>query len=264
MDRTHVKLGRHPRKFNPRVPHVSALLSQKAVFLPPIPAAVDYTVGMPASLGMFLNDQLGDCTIAGGYHAIQVWTFNSNPPMDTEPDQNVEIVYCQADGYVPGDPSTDNGGNEQDVLTYWMNQGFPILPSLGSTGTAANKLTAFLEIDVRNTDNIKRMIADCGVVYIGFNVPKALMDNITPVWDLFQDDGGIEGGHCVILAGYDSTTVTLVSWGQVYKMTWAFFSKYVDEAYALVDSDWITAKGTAPCGLTLDQLKQQMQALRTT
>jgi hypothetical protein len=45
-------------------------------------------------------------------------------------------------------------------------------------------------------------------------------------------------------------------------MTWAFFSQYADEAYALADPDWIAAKGTTPGGLDLKALEKQMQAIK--
>ena len=60
------KLGRTPRTFNPRVPHMSALLAGKALVAPP--ASIDHSKGMPGAFGMMLNDQLGDCTCAALDH----------------------------------------------------------------------------------------------------------------------------------------------------------------------------------------------------
>jgi hypothetical protein len=45
-------------------------------------------------------------------------------------------------------------------------------------------------------------------------------------------------------------------------MTWAFFAEYVDEVYALANNDWISAKGTSPGGLTIEELEAQMQAIK--
>src|ERR1700677_1036737 len=91
----HNKLGRLHRTYDSRVPHMSALLAGQT--LTPPPASADYTKGMPADLGMMLNDTLGDCTCAAVYHAIQVWTFNANDKkaakMITEPDSDVEKLY---------------------------------------------------------------------------------------------------------------------------------------------------------------------------
>src|ERR1700685_844223 len=86
-------LGRLQRTYDPRIPHLSAMLT--AHTLVPPPASVDYTHKMPASLGMMLNDTLGDCTCAAFYHAEQVWSFNANPPMVTEPDPDVEELHSR-------------------------------------------------------------------------------------------------------------------------------------------------------------------------
>ena len=77
------KLGRKPRTYDPRIPHMSAVRRHGALVAP---ASCDYTSEMPASLGMMLNDSLGDCTAAAVGHAQQVWTFNAGAQMITPPD----------------------------------------------------------------------------------------------------------------------------------------------------------------------------------
>lgn len=256
------RLGRLHRTYDPRVPHLSAITAGQT--LTPPPATCDWTKGMPANLGMMLNDTLGDCTCAAVYHAIQVWSFNAKPPMDTEPDADVERLYILACGYNPRVGGEGPGGNEQHVLTYLLKKGAPTGPS----GKTSNKIAAFVEVDPRNIDDVKRTINDCGVAYIGFNVPQFIVPQppATPpaVWDVQTTGTNIVGGHAVVLAGYDANGARVISWGQYYTMTWPFFSQYVDEVYALADQTWIDAKNTTPGGLTLDQLEVQMQALKGT
>lgn len=253
------KLGRTRRTFDPRVPHMSALLAGQT--LPPPPPSVDYTQGMPGDLGMMLNDRLGDCTCAAFYHALQVWTFNATPPMDTEPDNDVEELYEQACGYDPNTPGEGPGGNEQHLLTFILRTGAPT----GPDGAGRQKIAAFVEVDPRNTDDVKRTINDCGVAYIGFQVPQFLTPpgGLPPqVWDVGGGDTSIVGGHAVVLAGYDAIGFRVISWGGYYTMTYAFFAQYVDEVYALADARWIAAKGTSPAGLSLADLEAQMKALK--
>lgn len=254
------KLGRTPRGFDPRIPHLSALLAGQA--LGPPPPAVDWTKGMPTQLGAMLNDTLGDCTCAAFYHALQVWTFNALGPgkMDTEPDSDVESLYIQACGYNPNVPGEGPGGNEQKVLTYLLRRGAPT----GPNAQDRNKIAAFVEVDPRNTDDVKRTINDCGVAYIGFNVPASIMPQNAPppaVWQVVPGNPRIVGGHAVVLPGYDANGVKVISWGQYYTMTWDFFAKYVDEVYAIADPSWVEVKGTTPGGLSLAALETQMQAL---
>jgi hypothetical protein len=238
---------------------MSALVAGQA--LQPPPPNIDFTKGMPANLGMMLNDTLGDCTCAAVYHAIQVWSFNAkNGDMDTEPDADVRQLYIQACGYNPRVPGEGPGGNEQHVLTYLLKKGAPV----GAKGTTRHKIAAFVEVDPRNTDDVKRTIAECGVAYIGFNVPQYIVPTggqPPQVWDVQNGNTKIVGGHAVVLAGYDDKGARLVSWGQYYTMTWSFFAKYVDEVYAIADPTWVEATGKTPGGLTMAELEQQMQSL---
>jgi hypothetical protein len=254
------KLGRLRRSFDARIPHMSALLAGQT--LPPPPPSVDYTQSMPPNLGMMLNDTLGDCTCAAVYHALQVWSFNANPPMQTQPDGDVKDLYELACGYKPSQGGEGPGGNEQHVLTYLLRHGAPTGPS----GKARHKIAAFVEVDPRNTDDVKRAIDDCGVAYIGFNVPQYIVPEppaVPPsVWDVQTSDDSIVGGHAVVLAGYDANGARLISWGSYYTMTWAFFAKYVDEVYAIADATWVEQKGTSPGGLSLAALEAQMAALK--
>lgn len=254
-----LRLGRLHRKYNPRIPHMSALLAGQV--LPPPPPQIDYTHGMPGELGVMRNDALGDCTCAAFYHALQVWSFNADgSKMLTEPDADVVRLYTLACGYNPRVPGEGPGGNEQDVLTYLLKHGAPT----GSSGSPRHKITAFVEVDPRNIDDVKRAIVDCGVAYIGFNVPASLMPPNAPppqVWNVVPNNNKIIGGHAVVLAGYDANGARVISWGQYYTMTWQFFSTYVDEVYAIADSTWFTTKKMTPGGLTLEELEAQMKGL---
>jgi hypothetical protein len=253
------KFGRRYRTYDPRVPHLSTLLAGQPPATPP--PAVDWTKGMPANLGMMLNDTLGDCTCAAVYHAMQVWSFNAGGKIVTQPDADVEKLYILADGYNPKVPGEGPGGNEQHVLTYWLQTGAPI----GPTGAATQKIAAFVEVDPRNVNDVKQTINDCGVAYIGFNVPQSVQPpgQLPPqVWNYVPSQSNIIGGHAVVLAGYDANGARVISWGQYYTMTWQFFAQFVDEVYAIADAEWIAGKGTTPGGFTLDQLEIQMNALK--
>jgi hypothetical protein len=251
------KLGRQKRIFLSTVPQFSALAAGQA--LAPPPPYVDYLSGMPDDLGVMNNDTLGCCTCAAIYHAIQVWTYNASDAMQTNPDADVLTIYSQFCGYNPANPSSDQGGIEQIVLSDWVTKGVPTIT--GST----NKLAAFIEVDPRNTDDIKRVIEACGVCYIGFQVPgNILPDNAAPpaVWTYDPTANQDIGGHAVILCAYDEDNVSFISWGLKYAMTWDFFTRYTDEAYGIVDADWVAATGQSPLGMSIAAIETQMAALQ--
>ena len=146
-------------------------------------------------------------------------------------------------------------------LTYLLNSGAPY----GPTGKSRHKILGFVEVDPRNIDDVKSTIDDCGVAYIGFNVPQNIMPqggDPPSTWTVDPSNSKIIGGHAVVLPGYDAQGAIVVSWGQLYKMTWPFFSKFVDEVYGIADSTWVDAGGKTPGGMTLAQLEAQMQALK--
>ena len=253
--RTH-HFGRAPRAFNPRIPHYSALAA--GITLPAPPAAIDYTSNMPDDFGMMLNDNLGDCTCAAYYHARQVWTFQAQGGEVTEPDDDVLDLYIEGCGYDPDVPGPGPGGNEQAVLTYLLQSGAPV----GADGSSRDNILAFVEVDSRNVDDVKRTIYDCGVAYIGFQVPSDVnFDN--PVWDYDPATPMTNDGHAVVLAGYDADGAIVISWGKRFRMTWSFVTNVVDEVYAIADGAWIESGGNTPAGMSLAQLEAQMQALRS-
>lgn len=218
--------------------------------LPAAPAVCDWTKGV-VNWGMMLNDTLGDCTIAGCAHAVQVWTLNSAgvyAGMVTIPDSAIEQAYSAWDGYVPGDPSTDTGGVELDVLNDWRKNGF-----------AGHNLMAFADPSVSNQMEIQQSIYLFGGLYIGFQVPSDINEAPGSTWDV--SDAPIEGGHCVYIAGYDPEGLTVISWGSIYRMTWAFWQKYVDEAHALLSPDWLV-NNVDPAGVNLVQLQADLAAIR--
>ena len=251
----HRRLGRLARRHDPRVPKWARVRRAPTA---PAPPSCDWGASLPRDLGMMLNDQLGDCVEACVGHAIQTWTHATAPAMLTPTDAEIEAAYAQSSGYVPGDASTDNGSDEQTVLQWWLNN-----------AVDANALTAYVEIDAAALPDVRRAVYECGVVMNGFQVPAYLMDSYTApgsVWDVRPTlDNTSVGGHCVAIVGYDQdSNFTVISWGAFYTMTAAFWTQWVDEAYALVDPAWVTATGNTPAGLTLAELASLMQPLKFT
>lgn len=246
-DHSKMKLGRKAIKTDTRTLQLGKYLTPA---LPPPPPTADWTKGI-TSWGMMLNDTLGDCTIAGVGHAIQVFTANTGTEV-TVPDPTIESYYEQWDGYVPGNPKTDNGGVELDVLNDWQKGGF-----------AGNALTAFADPKVSNLVQVRQAIALFGGVYIGLSLP--LTAQTQDVWDVAPKGGakakpGSWGGHCVFVPKYDQNGFTCITWGQLKVMTVAFWSKYCDEAHALLAQAWIGAKGS-PGGFNLTQLQADLAAI---
>jgi hypothetical protein len=226
-------------------------LAKYTADLPTPPASSDWTKGI-TQWGMMLNDTLGDCTIAGLGHALQVWTVNASTEL-TVPDSVIEGAYEKWCGYKPNDPNSDQGGDELTVLN-----GFK------KNGLGGQKLLAFADPFVSNITEIQQTINLFGGAYIGFNVPASVVNTDTDPtipWDVTGDQT-IEGGHAVWVPKYDENFLYPISWGQVYKMTYAFWEMFVDEAHALLSPDWIAASGLATSGFNLSQLQSDLSAIQ--
>lgn len=246
------RMGRLARAHDPKIKKLKDL----GIKLPVPPPSIDWTKGIK-SWGMMKNDELGDCTCAAVYHARQIWTLNTGVEK-TEPDVDVLKLYEAACGYNPADPNTDQGGIEQNVLKYLLNTGMPL-----ADGTA-HKILGFAEVNHKDLNEVKLTIAEFGVAYIGIDVPESIYGaNGMPltIWG-YVPDSPVEGGHAIILVGYDSKGFTVISWGGIYHMTFAFFEKYCEEVYAIVDKSWIKSTGKTPLGLSLADLELLMKEIK--
>src|SRR6202142_3971073 len=76
-----------------------------AVPLPAPPATCSYAPKASTALSeMYLNDQLGDCVIAGMAHLAGVFSGNAGIPPVVFTAEQITGLYSAIGGYVPGDP----------------------------------------------------------------------------------------------------------------------------------------------------------------
>ena len=247
-DLSMMKLGRKAVKRDSRTLRMSAYFTSA---LPPAPPSVDWTKGL-STFGMMLNDQHGCCTIAGIGHAIQIFTHCCGKAPVTVPDSTVLEYYEKWDGYNPLDPTTDQGGIELDVLNAWRASDF-----------SGHKLAAYVSVTPHITQHVKQGMNLFGGLYIGISLPNTAQTQT--VWDLptgqFDPNDALPdswGGHCVFAVGYDADGVTVVTWGALKKMTWAFWNTYVDEAYCLLSPDFLNESGASPLGFNFTQLQTDL------
>lgn len=73
---------------------------------------------------------------------------------------------------------------------------------------------------------------------------------------------GLKAGAFVHNCDYDADTLTVVSWGRLYKMTWRALDKYCEEVQVPVSADWADAD-RSPSGFDLETLLADMGQLRT-
>lgn len=226
--------------------------------LPAVPPARDWLTGA-GGFPMDGNDQWGDCVWAEAAHRIQSTAWFGRHATVVPTEEQVLAAYTAVTGFdpaagPPGRNPTDQGTNMQDAQSYLLK-----------TGLGGRKSLAYAEVDIRSMDEVCAAIDLLGAVALGINFPKSAMDqfNAGQPWDVVADDGGIQGGHAVELAGYDKTarTFQVVTWGRVQAMTWAFFRQYAEEAWVAVLPEWLDQAGQSPVGLDLHGLGEAFAQL---
>ncbi|MFG2970911.1 hypothetical protein ACGFZS_47345 [Streptomyces sp. NPDC048288] len=205
---------------------LSAVLQER---LAAPPASCDYQSDI-ITWPMYANDSVGDCTCAGVGHMVNQLTFYGSGTEIQPTEKNVLGMYSAITGYTPTNPDSDTGAYCQDVLGYWRK-----------TGLEGHKIVAYASLDVSDLTEVKQAIATFGTVYVGMSFPDSAMDqfNAGETWDV-KRGARVEGGHCVIVGAYGNKKFGLVTWGAETEMTEAFWKKYVDEAWVVLDADGLT------------------------
>jgi hypothetical protein len=234
-------LGKKPRRHDPRTILLADYVPAGA---PPIPPAVKHWEGKIAFWPMMKNDTVGDCVIAAAGHEVMLWTAYDGDEFIAS-DGQIIADYSAITGYNPADPSTDQGTVMLDALNYRRN-----------VGMLGRKILGYAAVNLSNQEQVCQAIYLFIGVDAGFDFPAVAMDqfNAGQPWDVVANDGGIQGGHCVYIVGYDSQYLYCITWGHVQKMTWAFFMKYFTEVYAVLSPDIFNNKGVTPVGFGVQEL----------
>jgi hypothetical protein len=250
MDRSRPRLTLE-KYLDPRTP-----MNRYGLPAVPLTQDVDYASDV-SSWPMYLNDQLGDCTIAGAGHMFGAWTRYASGTEVLFTDDQVQAVYSRVGGYVPGDESTDNGCVMADVLADAR--------ATGMTDSAGHvhKVAGYAALGNVADEGLLGQVLDVfGSVYTGINAQQQMEtefgDGQPFTWDPSAE---VIGGHCIVLQrrrGSGAAPLEYVTWGALQPATTGFQAGAVEEAWAVVTEDWIKANGLSVEGLDLRQLLSDM------
>ena len=205
-----------------------------------------------------MNDQLGCCVIAAGGHFVGIETSNADDQFIYSDDQILKD-YSAISGYVQGDPSTDNGCDEQTAFQYWQTTGF-------ADGT---KLDKYLGLNAENQTQIMQAMDLFENLFFGVELPDAWISPFPNasgfVWDVGTPDPN--NGHAFLGVGYNAQGVQIDTWGLIGTLTWAGVAALCSpgsggQLYVLLTPDQIPqATEKAPDGLNWAQLTADFAAL---
>lgn len=220
------KLGKAAAKRDPRNLQLKAVMVASAV---KVPASHDVDEKLPdMPTPVFGNDRVGCCVIAGRAHQMLrfEWVEQKKVIAITEAEV-VDEYFRQSDGI-------DQGLITLDSLRLWRKEGW----------IAAKRryfIRAFAEVDRANRQEVKRALVLNLGVGIGLRLPKSAQVEFRAgqPWAKISGVGTTPnswGGHYVYVTGYNRSGLTCITWGRKHQMTWAFFSRYCDEAYSVIDA----------------------------
>jgi len=188
------------------------------------------------------------CTPAAAANMIIAWTSNLNAAPTIPALADVMDAYQMA-GNNPN-PGDDTGCGIFELLTFWKT--FRIGP---------DSLNDFAKIAKGDQTQLQLAINWYGAAMLGFNLPAGINndDPKQPNWEIPMVGGrpapGLDDqGHTVAALGYTSAGITVISWGRIISVSWAFYAQYSIETWmALSGTDWAPnadPAAVAPSGAT--------------
>lgn len=228
--------------------------------LPAAPPSLDMSSSSTSALRDVLgNDSVGDCTIADALH-FEACASALAGQLVTPTTAEALSIYSTISGYVPGNPSTDTGCDEDQVEDYFLRTGFP----------NGSKLLGAVHLDAGNRPELMIACFLFGGLSICAELPDAWVspfpagDGFT--WDVAAADQN--NGHCFFGYGYDlAAGVKIDTWGLFGTITWPALAALATEAGGGSCRAWLTpdmlaqGKSIAPNGVAWDDLEADLKKL---
>lgn len=255
------RLGRKVLPPDPRNIRLADHLNFRA--LPPPPESGDYTQAVKCSWGDLGNRNYGCCVEAAGLHHDMVWEWNAGRQLQYSADQCLND-YRVLTGFSPNDPYTDHGTDPNEYFKFWRDVGI---------AGGQHKIAAWAFVDPASQLQIKQTLNIFEGLYCCFVLPAAVSD-AHDVWDVPSGQSltgswmpGSWGGHAVTSARWGMGNGNcfgwfnkkpgffVVSWGDLYFVTYRFAAAYGDLFAALISPDQLNGQGKTPAGLDLASLQ---------
>jgi hypothetical protein len=257
---THVierRLGRCPspvEKINKRLRLTD--FADVPYILPKIPQDFGHEMVVPArGWGMNLNDQLGDCVIAGAYHEHLLWNLTNGRTFNYT-DRQVLRMYEDIAGYDPKRPETDGGTDMAAAASYRRTRGIP------DKSGHRHKIDAYVALEPGNWEQLRVCIYLFGAAAIGMLFTDQNWDQYQHgrPWDSVAG-AKADGGHYVPAVGDRQGIISCVTWGSLQGMTRKCYDKQVDEALGYVSKEYLNRKGKTPEGFDMPALLKAVAAV---
>ena len=227
-----LKLGKLPAKHDQRTIQLQNILKLKE--LPPIPKIYDCDTVLPAPIPllMFGNDKWGDCVMAArANQTLRLECFEQKKVIPIS-DSNVLNEYWKEQSAGCLNKHPDKGLNVLSSLTAWRK-------GWNAAGQSYN-IYGFGEIAALDHAEVLAAIYLLNGAIAGIQLPVSAQSQFESgqPWDITSGPGtnpGSWGGHCIYLSAYNDIGPICETWAKKQQMTWAFWDRYNDECWGIVD-----------------------------
>jgi hypothetical protein len=251
-----LKLGKKPAAPRPKDFKFSVFAA--TIKLPSVPSRFGHGTAYP-DWKILGNDQFGDCVWAGAAHEHMLFNKVVHH-VDVAFDESAVLAdYAAATGFDRSDPSTDNGTDVHDALSYRRTTG--IVDAAGKR----HKIGAYVALRPKDWQHLEQAAFIFGAVGMGFDFPKSAMDQFNAHEPWHPVAGAkIDGGHYVPVVGsmHAPDQATAITWGRRQVFTKAFYERYNDEAWVYITPEQLRSDGTGLHGFDLQKLNSYLSALR--
>jgi hypothetical protein len=171
-------------------------------------------------VGKLGNDSIGDCVVAWLLHAIIILTGTAKFTK-----AEAIKIYSAIGGYIPGNPSTDQGLDPVAAAKWWQKNG--ITDSEG----VRHELIAYGVIKLLDFNALRaalNLAGDGVAVGVSLNLPYSAQDQFpTRKWSVVTGSRSqVEGGHQVLGCNDDGENTGLGTWGSEVEADRPFMNKY--------------------------------------
>jgi hypothetical protein len=243
------RLGKANPKYDRRTLHLATYIEKRK--LPKVPEShvlSEKTLEAFPDLGEMKNRELGCCTIAAIGHAFQAWTVYGDRPWRPT-DEGIVAAYDKINGGV------DQGAAMLDALKLARKEGID-----------GHRISAFVSVNPQDHDQVRTAHYLFGGLYFGANLPVATQEQLdkAQTWHVGEGSAfapGSWGGHALNLYDTGKDVLVVPTWGKLQKLTWAWWDRYVDEAYAVLEDLYVGDDDVRPEGFSLAKLAEDISAL---
>jgi hypothetical protein len=243
-------LGRVESIDDPRTLHLRNYVNLMAVS--PAEEMLESTPAWP----MLANDRFNCCTSAAAGHMVHHWTAANQRGVFLTDD---DIIRAHAE--LTGDRLMECV-SMLEALKYWRKQGI-----------GGHQIHSFVSAGKAKSADLRSMIHLFGSAYIGLDLPPFATSGDPKGWpDIpWQIPASVSPeaavpnpnmGHCVAAVGYDPQSIFVVTWARLKTMSWDFFERYAEEAYAVLSTDWVAENAKSPTGLDILTLEADLAVVQ--